>query len=436
MNFKDLKLHPYLLEAIEERGYTEPSEIQKEAIPIVQSGRDLLASSQTGTGKTASFALPILNAILKKEALAEGGKPEVHALILAPTRELVIQIRDNFKFYSKNTDIKTLPVYGGVKMEPQIIKLKKGVDVIIATPGRLIDLILQKKINLSLLKTFVLDEADRMLDMGFIDDIKTVFSRVPNDKQTLLFSATYSPEIKYIAKTFMHNPAYVEVNPQNSTAENATHHAYLVQRPIKVALLEHLIKSEKWKQALVFVNSKIWAEKVTDQLRDAGVHVDSIHSDKSQHARSNTMRAFKEGKVNILIATDIAARGIDVQDMPYVVNFDLPKQGDDYVHRIGRTARAGESGEAITFISEDERIHLKKIERYIKQKIEIIALPKVKFQKGKKGDYQEGTRRPQPKAKTKPKNKHIPGKKQNQDKKKKASQQNQSRKENPLHKKK
>jgi ATP-dependent RNA helicase RhlE len=380
MNFNELNLGEELHKALNDKGYVEPTEIQKQAIPVVLSGRDVMASSQTGTGKTASFVLPILKMLNKSEEHSKS--PQV--LILVPTRELANQVSASVAAYGRYLGVRSTAVYGGVQIKPQIDRLKRGIDIVTATPGRLIDLIHQKKIQLNSIKQLVLDEADRMLDMGFIDDIKSIVDKCPSKRQTLLFSATYSLEIKYLIKTFLKDPAIVSVTPQNTTVEKARQSIYKIPRSHRTSLLIHLIRSEKWQRALIFTPTKIIADRLYEKLEECDVNTAVIHSDKTQAVRQQTLDDFKKGNINILIATDIAARGLDIVDLAYVVNYELPKIAEDYVHRIGRTARAGKSGEAISFISEEEKMQLKKLERFISQSIPINKTPPYPILKDKR----------------------------------------------------
>ena len=382
MSFSELSLNESLLKAIEDKGYTTPTDIQKEAIPVILSNRDVLASSQTGTGKTASFVLPILQMIYEKDLDV---KKVPKALVLLPTRELATQVASSIATYGRHLSIRSTAIFGGVNMIPQIERLKKGVDIITATPGRLIDLINKKRVDLSQIKHLVLDEADRMLDMGFIDDIKRILSALPEKKQILMFSATYSSEIKYLTRNFQSNPAIISVAAENSTVDKVKQTVYNVPRSHRTALLIHLIISEKWQQALIFAPTKNIADRIVESLTAKDINACAIHSNKTQFTRMKILKDFKEKEIKILVATDIAARGLDINDLPYVVNYELPQVSEDYVHRIGRTARAGKSGEAISFVSQEEKILLKKVERFINAKITVNKLPLLKVER-KKGD--------------------------------------------------
>lgn len=367
MNFESLGLDARILKALEEKGYSTPSPIQQQAIPAVLSGQDLMAAAQTGTGKTAGFTLPMLQNLLKGQSARNN---QVRALVLTPTRELAQQVADNVSLYSKHLPLKSTVVYGGVKINPQMLKLRGGVDVLVATPGRLLDLYQQNALKLDRLEILVLDEADRMLDMGFIHDLKKIVALIPKQRQTLLFSATFSDPIKTLAEKFVSDPHQVSVSPANSKAASVTHTVYEVDKPDKTKLLTHLVKQEGWRQVLVFSKTKHGANRIARQLSSKGVEAAAIHGDKSQNARTKALADFKSGAIQVLVATDIAARGIDISQLPYVVNFDLPKVPEDYVHRIGRTGRAGETGHAVSFVTEEDIKELFAIERVIGELIE------------------------------------------------------------------
>jgi ATP-dependent RNA helicase RhlE len=369
--FKNLGLLEPLLLALEQEGYTEPTSIQQEAIPLILEGEDLLATAQTGTGKTASFLLPILQNLMKTKK----ERSEVRALILTPTRELAAQVGESGKVYGKHLPLKTEFFQGGVNIQPQMTKLRKGVDIVVATPGRLLDLLEHKALNLSKVEVFVLDEVDRMLDMGFVEDIRTIISLLPKKRQNLLFSATVSDEVQGMVRKLLNEPKRVEVAKPNETATLVTHIIHPVDSKNKQKLLSSLITSENWKQALVFTRTKQRANKLTDDLMDDGISATAIHSNKSQNARSKALADFKRGKVRVLVATDVAARGIDIDDLPYVVNFDLPNCPEDYVHRIGRTGRAGKEGKAISLLGSDEYRFLRAIEQLLKQPITRVLVP-------------------------------------------------------------
>lgn len=365
MSFNKLGLSPALLKAIQGQGYTKPSEIQKEAIPEILKGNDILAGAQTGTGKTAAFALPILHTLQN----AESKRRRVRVLVLVPTRELASQVGESFRDYGSNLRFKTSTLYGGVSINTQIDKIKKGVDIVVATPGRLLDHLNQKTLNLSELETFVLDEADRMLDMGFIRDIKKILKYLPKKKQNLLFSATFPNEIKSLADSLLNSPKRIQVKSNNSTADKVKQVIYPVDKSRKRELLVHCIKEENWFQVLVFSRTKHGANKLTQQLNKEGIDADALHGNKSQAQRTRALKDFKDLKTQVLVATDIAARGIDISLLPHVVNFDLPYVPEDYIHRIGRTARAGQEGEAISLVSADEHKLLFDIEKLLKSSI-------------------------------------------------------------------
>ena len=364
MSFKSLGLSDALLKAIEEKGYTEPSVIQAKAIPLVLEGKDVLASAQTGTGKTAGFTLPILQLLSQGQNLR---KRPVRSLILTPTRELAAQIYENVKEYSKHLDIRSTVIFGGVNANPQIKTLRAGVDILVATPGRLLDLHSQKVFSLANVEILVLDEADRMLDMGFSRDINKILKLVPEKRQNLLFSATFSKEIKKLANELLHNPVSVEAAPQNTTAERVDQKVYHVDKGRKPALAIKLIDDGDWQQVLVFTRTKHGANRLSEKLEKNGITSAAIHGNKSQNARTKALEGFKKGNIRVLVATDIAARGLDIPLLPHVINFELPNVPEDYVHRIGRTGRAGASGEAISLVSSDEIAFQKAIERLLKQ---------------------------------------------------------------------
>ncbi len=367
MSFSSLGLCDELLKAVAEQGYEKPSPIQLEAIPAVLSHRDVMAAAQTGTGKTASFTLPMV------QRLAAGKRPtakQVRALVLTPTRELAAQVAESVQNYSRHLNIRSAVVFGGVKVGPQISKLQGGLDVLVATPGRLVDLYNQRAINFDQLEVLVLDEADRMLDMGFIHDIRRIQKLLPVKRQTLMFSATFSKEIKALAKGMINNPIYVEVAAANCTADNIKQVIHPVDKSQKRDVLIHLIKTNNWHQVLVFSRTKHGANRLARQLDSAGIQAAAIHGDKSQGARTRALANFKKGNIIVLVATDIAARGIDIDQLPYVVNFDLPQVPEDYVHRIGRTGRAGANGLAVSLVSIDESKQLNAIERVIGRKFE------------------------------------------------------------------
>lgn len=367
MSFSILGLSPQILEAIEAKGYSEPSPIQAKSIPIVLEGKDLMAAAQTGTGKTAGFTLPIL------ERLSGGQRPasnQVRALIITPTRELAAQVHESVRTYGKNLPLRSTVVFGGVGIGPQMQKLRKGIDILVATPGRLLDLYSQNAVHFDKLEVLVLDEADRMLDMGFIHDIKRIIKLLPAKRQTLMFSATFSEDIRKLAKGLVNNPVEISVTPRNTTVEAIKHWICPVDKSRKTALLTHLINQGDWQQVLVFSRTKHGANKIAATLDKKNITATAIHGNKSQGARTRALADFKAGKVRVLVATDIAARGIDIDQLPHVINFDLPNVPEDYVHRIGRTGRAGRLGEAISLVSADEAKQLFDIERLIQKHLE------------------------------------------------------------------
>lgn len=360
MNFSQLNLIKPLLRAIEEAGYTTPTEIQKKAIPLALQSRDILGCAQTGTGKTAAFALPILQHLQQ-----DNRKTSLRCLILTPTRELALQIDDNFKLYSKYTNLKSHAIFGGVSQVNQVAVLKRGVDVLIATPGRLLDLMQQGIITLSGIEILVLDEADHMLDIGFIHDIKRVLAKVPAQRQTLFFSATMPKEIRKFAATILKDPAEIAVTPVSSTAETVQQSVYFVEKPEKAGLLIHLLKENDLDRTLVFTRTKYGADKLVKQLSRKGINAAAIHGDKSQNSRQRALSDFKSSKIKVLVATDIAARGIDIDQLPFVVNYELPNVPETYIHRIGRTGRAGKDGVAISFCDSDQKGDLNNIQKLI-----------------------------------------------------------------------
>ena len=367
MTFDSLGLSAPILEAVAEQGYEIPTPIQLEAIPAVLAGKDVMAAAQTGTGKTAGFTLPILEMLSKGER-AQANQARV--LILTPTRELAAQIADSVETYGKNLRLSSTVVFGGVKINPQMMKLRKGVDILVATPGRLLDLYNQKAVKFKQLEVLVLDEADRMLDMGFINDIKKILALLPTKRQNLMFSATFSDDIRRLAKGLVNNPVEISVSPRNTTVESVEQWICPVDKKQKSALLTRLILDNEWQQVLVFCRTKHGANRLARQLDTKGIQAVAIHGNKSQGARTKALAGFKSGRTRILVATDIAARGLDIDQLPHVVNFDLPNVPEDYVHRIGRTGRAGFSGEAVSLVSADEHKQLVDIERLIRQQIE------------------------------------------------------------------
>ncbi len=374
MSFDSLGLSPEILRAVAEQGYHEPTPIQRQAIPVVLSGRDLMASAQTGTGKTAGFTLPMLQRLTQENPHGKGRRP-VRALILTPTRELAAQVGENVREYSKYLNIRSLVVFGGVSINPQMMKLRGGVDILVATPGRLLDLEHQNAVKLDSIEILVLDEADRMLDMGFIHDIRRVLAKLPPRRQNLLFSATFSDEIKQLAEKLLHNPEEVEVARRNTASEQVTQHVHFVDKKRKRELLSLMIGQGNWRQVLVFTRTKHGANHLAEQLNKDGITAAAIHGNKSQGARTRALANFKSGDIRVLVATDIAARGLDIEELPYVVNYELPNVPEDYVHRIGRTGRAAATGEALSLVCVDEHKLLRDIEKLLKREVPRIALP-------------------------------------------------------------
>ncbi|MEA1954733.1 MAG: DEAD/DEAH box helicase [Campylobacterota bacterium] len=372
MSFSNLGLSEPLLKAIKTQGYTVPTPIQLQAIPTVIEGKDVLAAAQTGTGKTAGFTLPLLERLSQTHPKMQ--KKQVRVLVLTPTRELAAQVADSIKTYGKYMKYSSTVIFGGVGINPQLATIRKGVDIVIATPGRLLDIAGQKGIDFSALETLVLDEADRMLDMGFIHDIKKLMKLMPKKKQTLLFSATFSSDIKKLASGLLNNPVLIEVARENTTAEQVSQVVHYVDKRRKRELLSQLIKTNDWRQVLVFTRTKHGANKLTKQLEEYGISAAAIHGNKSQGARTKALAAFKANEIRVLVATDIAARGIDIDQLPHVVNYELPNVPEDYVHRIGRTGRAGMSGEAVSLVCVDEHKLLFDIEKFIKAEIKKVTI--------------------------------------------------------------
>ncbi|MDP5026791.1 MAG: DEAD/DEAH box helicase [Flavobacterium sp.] len=372
MTFNDLKLYNNIQQALEEEGYTNPTPIQEQAIPEILLGQDLVACAQTGTGKTGAFAIPILNLIHRIVGSAKKAK-QIRTLVVTPTRELAIQIDESFKTYGKYTNVKSLVIFGGVNQVPQVNELKMGIDVLIATPGRLLDLHKQGFIDLDHMHHLVLDEADQMLDMGFINDVKKIIKLTPDNRQTLLFSATMPIAIRELADTFLTRPKYISVTPISSTAENVSQKVYFVNKDDKRLLLKQLIIEESLSNALVFTRTKHGADNIVKVLKKAHIKAEAIHGDKSQNARQRVLEQFKNKEIDILVATDIAARGIDIEQLPFVINFDIPNISETYVHRIGRTGRAGNSGLAISFCGKDEKPYWLDIEKLIRMKVKVVT---------------------------------------------------------------
>ncbi len=376
MTFEELNLAPAIVKAVREQGYDTPTPIQAQAIPAVLKGGDLLGGAQTGTGKTAAFTLPVLQLLSSRERTKDRrGVNAVRALVLTPTRELAAQVEESVRNYGKYLDLKSMVMFGGVGMSPQISQLRSGVDILVATPGRLLDHAGQGTLDLSKVEILVLDEADRMLDMGFIHDIKKVLALVPKAKQSLLFSATFSDEIRDLANGLLRDPEHIQVTPRNTTVQRIKQTAHLVSRSKKKALLAHIISERNWSQVLVFTRTKFGANNVAEHLTKNGIPAMALHGNKSQSARTQALSGFKSGDIRALVATDIAARGIDIDELPHVVNYEIPNISEDYVHRIGRTGRAGNSGEAISFVCLDEEGFMADIERFTKQTIEKVAVP-------------------------------------------------------------
>ncbi len=372
MNFTDFNLVRNLQEAIEDIGYQKPTPIQAQAIPIILAEKDIVGTAQTGTGKTAAFAIPVIN-YLHRMVSNSKRKKKIRALVLTPTRELAIQVAENFENYAKYTKIKTLVIFGGVSQVPQVNTLKEGTDVLVATPGRLLDLHKQGHIQLDNLHQLILDEADLMLDMGFINDVKKVIKLTPDNRQTLLFSATMPMAIRELADTFLKDPKYVSVAPVSSASDIVKQQVYLVEKEHKRKLLLHLIQTQNLKNVLIFTRTKGGANNVAKFLQKNNITAEAIHGDKSQNTRQRVLNNFKDKEVDVLVATDVASRGIDIDLLPFVINYDLPNVSETYVHRIGRTGRAGNEGLAISFCGKDEKSYLQDIEKLIRKKIKVVA---------------------------------------------------------------
>jgi ATP-dependent RNA helicase RhlE len=370
MTFEELKLAPAILKAVREEGYETPTPIQAQAIPAVLEGRDLLGGAQTGTGKTAAFTLPMLHKLSTGVSKTNKfGKDGVAALVLTPTRELAAQVEESIRAYGKHLPLTSTVIFGGVGMNPQVDRIRRGVDILVATPGRLLDLQQQGHLDLSTVEILVLDEADRMLDMGFLPDVKKVLALLPKEKQSLLFSATFSDDIRELAHTLLRDPQHIQVTPRNTTVQRITQVVHPVGRGKKKALLAHVIQEHDWSQVLVFTRTKFGANSVADHLNKAGIKALALHGNKSQTARTQALTGFKTGEIRALVATDIAARGIDIDDLPHVVNYEIPNVPEDYVHRIGRTGRAGREGQAVSLVCLDEEGFMQEIERFTKQQI-------------------------------------------------------------------
>ena len=384
-NFEGLGLSAELVRAVAEQGYTEPTPIQAQAIPVVLAGRDLLGAAQTGTGKTAAFALPILQKLSERNAAA------VRVLVVTPTRELAAQVEQDFRTYGKHMSVETATIFGGVGMQPQVDALRRGVDILVATPGRLLDHVGEKTVDLSQIEILVLDEADRMLDMGFIHDIRKILALLPTERQNLLFSATFPDEIRKLAASFMKDPATVEVARRNTPAELVAQVQHPVAQERKRELLAHLVKSNDWRQVLVFVRTKHGANRLAHQLSRAGIEADAIHGNKNQNHRTRTLKRFKDNELRVLVATDIAARGLDIEALPHVINYDLPHVAEDYVHRIGRTGRAGAEGEAVSLVTPEDGPLMTAIERLMSKQVEVREIEG--FEPGIRG---QGANSPRP----------------------------------------
>ena len=373
--FQDFGLSADILRALDDQGYEHPTPIQTQAIPVVLQGKDVMGAAQTGTGKTAGFSLPVIQMLLQHaNTSASPARHPVRALILTPTRELADQVAENVKNYSKYTSLRSTVVFGGVDMGQQVVALKSGVEILIATPGRLLDHVQQKTVNLSHTGILILDEADRMLDMGFLPDLQRIINLLPTKRQNLMFSATFSGDIKKLAASFLNKPVTIEVARRNSTSENVTQTVYHVDEAVKNEAVVHILKERNLKQVLVFSNTKIGAGRLARQLEREGIKASAIHGDKSQHERMAALDAFKNGQIDVLVATDVAARGLDIAEMPCVINYDLPYNAEDYVHRIGRTGRAGASGDAISLYSDKDERFLTDIEKLIGRKLERVPL--------------------------------------------------------------
>ncbi len=376
MKFSELGLLPELLAAVTDAGYSEPTPIQEKAIPVILAGKDILGGAQTGTGKTAGFTLPMLQRLARHaSASSSPARHPVRALILTPTRELAMQVYESVKTYSKHLPLRSICLYGGVDIRPQIEELRQGREIVVATPGRLLDHVSQKTVAFNQVEILVLDEADRMLDMGFIPDIRRILALLPKERQSLLFSATFSEDIRKLADTMLKSPQLIEAAVRNSISETISHKLYTVDQADKRSLLVHLLKHEDLRQALIFVGTKFGASRLAHALLRHGIEAGAIHGDKSQAQRTEALEAFKNGTIQVLVGTDVAARGLDIDDLPHVVNYELPHVAEDYIHRIGRTGRAGKNGSAISLVCPEEKPRLADIERIIKRKIEQIPLP-------------------------------------------------------------
>lgn len=387
MKFEELNLAPAILKAVQEQGYYTPTPVQMQAIPLVLEGHDLLAGAQTGTGKTAAFTLPMLHKLtMSRSSTNKFGVYGIRALVLTPTRELAAQVEESVRNYGKHLQLNSAVIFGGVGMTPQIDKLKRGVDILVATPGRLLDLEQQGFVDLNTVQVLILDEADRMLDMGFIHDVKKILALLPADKQSLLFSATFSDEIKELAENLLKNPKSIQVTPPNTTVQRITQLIHPVGRGKKKALLAHIIQSNNWSQVLIFTRTKFGANSVAEYLQKNGVNAMALHGNKSQSARTQALEGFKSGEIKALVATDIAARGIDIDELPHVVNYEIPNVSEDYVHRIGRTGRAGSDGQAVSLVTLDEEGFMRDIEHFTNQTIEVQVIEGFAPEPGEKAE--------------------------------------------------
>ena len=399
MSFKSLNLSPKLLKTLNQLNYTTPTEIQTKSIPLLLKGKDILATSQTGTGKTASFLLPLLENIQESKRIRTGEERyKVKALILAPTRELVLQIHNKAEEYAQNFTHKSVALYGGVKLGSQVSAIRAGANIAVGTTARVLDHIKNKSLNLSEVEIVILDEADKMLEMGFIDDIRAILSQLPKERQSVMFSATFPKTIKSLAKSFLNSPIIIEIDSKNLATAQVKQLIHYVNEEEKTPLLSHLIKKEKWSQVLVFTNTKIQADKIVEALRDNKIEASAIHGDKSQGMRVEALKRFKNKQIKVLVATDIAGRGIDIMNLPHVINFELPRENEDYIHRIGRTGRAGKEGQAISFVCKKEINQLKEIETLINKKLDPITTEgfdyaphtKISNRKSKKEEKKKG----------------------------------------------
>ena len=376
MKFEDLGLMPELLRAVTDNGYTEPTPIQAQAIPVILEGKDILGGAQTGTGKTAGFTLPMLQRLARHaNASSSPARHPVRALILTPTRELAMQVFESVKTYGKHLPLRAICLYGGVDIKPQIEEMRQGREIVVATPGRLLDHVQQKTVAFTSVEMLVLDEADRMLDMGFIPDIKRILALLPSARQSLLFSATFSEEIRKLADSMLKAPQLIEVARRNTVSETVSHRVYAVAQEDKRHLLVHILRAQQLRQVLIFVGTKFGASRLAHYLQRQGIEADAIHGDKSQQQRTEALESFKSGRIKVLVGTDVAARGLDIDDLPHVINYELPHVAEDYIHRIGRTGRAGKQGEATSLVSPMEKQHLADIEKLIKHKIEVVVAP-------------------------------------------------------------